>query len=545
MLTTSTVGEFDSDWWFTFTVALLGACTICMCLKFARKQDPRSDLQAMEYIPWAKLDELNAQMLAQIVVVDCTHPSVSVNLTHHRQPKALPRSLRGDASTDVVLNALELKDPLLCRGKQYVSCNHFDIDGYLSVMAALKPKLALQYNSLFRRAARIGDFRELVVDEQGTLGGQEEEARALELCCWINALEMQRFWRPFDKNEGDPSESLHDVDKWAYFLSPAVLKAFKAVIRGEDINAMPSDDDATNRAHTKSWQAERDTVHRDSMLVANSSITRVPDVGLVVVGPLLQPVHYYALFSATIGADVLLTLVTAPNGGLVAEIEQKYTTFVDFASRPTLPRVDVLPLTSLLNALEAKHGRSPNAAAGSPEAHPEAVWVGERFVDSGPLLRLEWRDQPLTKAARYGHPSERYASLMPSRSSLHAGEIAAAPSGNNGAAAAKVDADHVPTTRIPRNVLVAAVEGYLRAAYGKQVYTTTDSGSDKKDRGSSSERAPEPPTEPRLGWSWKEIREFNAKVAGPRVRAWLWNEHQLQFQEDKYKGEYETERAAE
>lgn len=514
---------FASNWWFSIAVALFGACTILMCLKFVRKQDPYSDLQAMKYIPWAELDDFTARDLAQTVVVDCTHPSVSISLTHHRQVKALPPSLRGDASTDVVLNALEQKHPLLYRDKQYVSCNHFDVDGYLSVLAALKPQLALQYNNLFRCAARIGDFRELVVDEQGTLGGKEEEAHALEVCCWLNALEMQRFWKPFDKNEEDPSESLHDVDKWAYFLSPAVLEAFEAVIRG-DVNAMPSDDATTNQAHSRSWQAERDIVHRDSMLVANSSITKVPEVGLVVIGPLPQPVHYYALFSATIGVDVLLTLVITPNGGLVAEVEQKYTTFVDLAFRPTLPRVDLLPLASLLNALEAKHGGLTKPGVWGQEAHSEAVWVGERFVDSGPLLRLERRGQPLTKASRYGHPSERYAALF------HAGESATAPVG-------KVDADHVPTTCIPREVLVAAVEGYLRAAYGK-----LDGGSATNATRSGSEHALEPPTKPHFGWTWKGIREFNTNVAAPRVRAWLWSEHQLQPQEDKHKGDCEAEK---
>jgi hypothetical protein len=144
-----------------------------------------------------------------------------------------------------------------------------------------------------------------------------------------------------------------------------------------------------------------------------------------------------------------------------------------------LPRVDLTPLTALLNALEAKHDDAPPSA-----------WVGERYVDSGPLLRLERPGEPLSKAARYGHPSERYAALL-------------SPEG--GAAGA------CPTTAIPVPVLVAAVEGYLQAAYGRNA--------------SDGER-----TEPRFGWSWKDIREFNERVAGPRVTAWLWSEHQLRYQ---------------
>jgi len=44
----------------------------------------------------------------------------------------------------------------------------------------------------------------------------------------------------------------------------------------------------------------------------------------------------------------------------------------------------------------------------------EERWKVDRFVDSGPLLRLE-RRQTLTRAERYGHPTERaiHASLIP------------------------------------------------------------------------------------------------------------------------------------
>jgi hypothetical protein len=42
-------------------------------------------------------------------------------------------------------------------------------------------------------------------------------------------------------------------------------------------------------------------------------------------------------------------------------------------------------------------------------------WCAARFTDSGPLLRIEAAGAPLSKAERYGHPTERpfYASSLP------------------------------------------------------------------------------------------------------------------------------------
>jgi hypothetical protein len=537
---------YEYEWWFGLALTFFGAWAVYLWLKLREGAGIKDGMvQGLVFIPWVELDKLSSQELARTIVVDCTHPAASVSLTHHRQTKALPLSLRGDASTDVVLNALEQKHPL-CRDKQRVSCNHFDVDGYLSVLAALRPHVALKHNDLLRRAARIGDFRELVADAKwGCCGvspivgkeGYDEEAHALVVCCWINALEKQRFWRPFGKNESDPYKSLHDLDKWSFFLAPSVLAALEAVLSGEYSSIILSDD-AASIAHAASWQAERDAVCQGCTLVANSEVFKVPEIGLVVVGPLPQPVHYYSLFGATLGSDIVLTLVqtaldSSGSGGVVAEVEQKYTTFVDLASRPTLPRIDLLPLAALLNALEAKHGSG---------ARRVGVWVGERFVDSGPLLRLEWPGQPLTKASRYGHPSDRYAALL-LPTAPHAAENGAAQADSNGAAAA--DADVVPATFIPVAVLVAAVEGYLRAAYGRLPSSVPIQGDGQGggDSGvvprSDDQPAQESPTEPRLGWTWKAIREFNVSVAGPRVRAWLWSEHRLRLQEenDKVGGE--------
>ena len=93
-----------------------------------------------------------------------------------------------------------------------------------------------------------------------------------------------------------------------------------------------------------------------------------------------RPLHYYALFSATCGYDVVLSSypalspssspsTSAPSpppspalqGEIVAplcslEIEQKYTQFINLESRETMPRIEMRELVTMLNMLES-HAR--------------------------------------------------------------------------------------------------------------------------------------------------------------------------------------------
>ncbi len=58
------------------------------------------------------------------------------------------------------------------------------------------------------------------------------------------------------------------------------------------------------------------------------------------------------------------------------EVESRYTQFVNLHSRPVTARLDLGPLAELLNAVDV--GRE----AGTH-------WAAPRYVDTGPLLRLD------------------------------------------------------------------------------------------------------------------------------------------------------------
>ncbi|MBC7923430.1 MAG: hypothetical protein H7Z75_20320 [Ferruginibacter sp.] len=306
-----------------------------------------------QYLPFYEVKNRPA------LIVDSVHPS-GLTLSHWRGA-ATPAELRDDTSAGSVLNALRQNHPGL--QSEWVTANHFDVDGFVGVWSLLNPERALQREALLREMAVIGDFRELDL-------GKPAAEEALQLVCWLNAVEKERFYPPFGAEDREESEVRLSPAKFGFFLP-----AFGKVL------AQPE----TGRHH---WQAEYDRVLEDYALIhgPQTHLTAYPSLGLVVVET-PRPVHYYALFSVTVGYDAVLSLYH----GNRYELEQKYTTWIDLASRPTLPRVSLAPLAARLNALE------DSSAAGQ--------WHAEPVTDTGPILRRD--RQPLRKVQRYANPYER------------------------------------------------------------------------------------------------------------------------------------------
>lgn len=74
----------------------------------------------------------------------------------------------------------------------------FDIDGVCSVWSLMHPAKALRHEELLREAALIGDMRELRIDPRTGAPDGPLSSAALKLCCWMNAVERERFTRPFE-----------------------------------------------------------------------------------------------------------------------------------------------------------------------------------------------------------------------------------------------------------------------------------------------------------------------------------------------------------
>jgi|TARA_B110000967_G_scaffold28451_1_gene26488 hypothetical protein len=371
------------------------------------------------------------------VCVDCTHKHLPT-LTHHKE-SSTPDYLKGttgDTSTDVVLNALTHPTGWApARTATKVTCNHFDIDGLLSVWALIHPLKARRHEELLRACARLGDLRELGLDMDRR--GNDNSAnshqivppgslsdQALRFCCFVNAVETQTFTAPFVGDEFEESRK-----KYKHFL-PIVSEVIDIIVfhaevhaeaaslgvgdtsksNGDDIDASnasrkgayadgkePAAEVETKRIAMKTratflelslGDAERATVLRDLHRLFDETKTQIAfnkNTNVVFIKTADEtPFHYYASFSVEPGADVVVC-----QNFTKYEIEQRYVTFVDLRSRPTTPRLDMAVLAKRLNALEQKRNFG-NATT--------KRWDVSGFTDSGPLLRINCSENRLSKA---------------------------------------------------------------------------------------------------------------------------------------------------
>ncbi|WP_240635635.1 DUF6687 family protein [Hymenobacter rigui] len=304
------------------------------------------------------------------IVVDSTGLGAVLTLAHWRGA-ATPDGLRDDTSAGSVLRALHQPNTPGLEAAA-VTANHFDIDGFVGVWALLNPALALRHEHLLRLVATLGDFREM-----NWLDPQADHA--LQLVCWLNAEEKARFYEPFGAPARRRREDEASAEKFAWFLP-----RFAAVLENPE-------------AGRAAWEPEYLRVQQGVATVQRpaTTIRRYPEIGLTVVC-MPEPLPYYALFGATAGTDVVLSLYS----GQRYEFEYKYTTWVDLESRPTLPRLPLDALTARLNQLETTPRR----------------WTFDGITDTGPLLRLSGKS--LTKVQRYADPDQRpiyVSSITPER----------------------------------------------------------------------------------------------------------------------------------
>lgn len=308
---------------------------------------------AYQFVPFATLRQ------QPTIVVDSTANGAALVLAHWRGAPT-PPLLRDDTSAGSVLRALhQPTTPGLAAPA--VTANHFDVDGFVGVWSLLNPGLALEYEQVLRCTAQLGDFREWP-------GPAALANHALQLVCWLNAEEKERFYPPFGAPVLRRREDEACVEKFDWFLP-----RFAEVLQNP----------TSGRA---AWESEYERVQQAAAVMQGpaTQLTRYPEIGLVVVRT-PDPLPYYALFGPTGGADIVLSIYD----GQRYELEYKYTTWVDLESRPTLPRLPLDGLAALLNEWEATPHR----------------WTFDGITDTGPLLRLTGK--ALKKAERYADPDQR------------------------------------------------------------------------------------------------------------------------------------------
>lgn len=210
-----------------------------------------------------------SEPMAETLVVDCSHTDAK-QLTHHlkgpNQKKMMDLSLRGDSSTDAVLNSI-IRDAEFTKGLRFVSSNHFDVDSFTASWCCCFPDLAETYEQILREISRIGDFRELRLDHP-------YQHIALQITCWLNSEERRLFYKPFESKISVANGEMDGVAKFDHFLP-----IFGDVLKNPE-------------SFRHQWSEEYEKVLKEYAIVNSSPHKEEPSLGLVCVD-LVNPTHYY------------------------------------------------------------------------------------------------------------------------------------------------------------------------------------------------------------------------------------------------------------
>lgn len=298
------------------------------------------------FIPFHQIKNYDPK---DVVIVDALHPHC-LTLSHWKGANIYEK-IQADTSAEICVNAV-LKD-FKNWDAPFISANHFDIDGFIGVMALMLPEEVKHNPELFVEMGEIGDFRHF--NPKSSISHE-----ALKLCIWINETEKKQFYVPF----GEKNEIQACIQKFEFFI-----KSFPKVLQNIDL-------------YNPVWQAQYELVLNG--LDQITSKHSIDDIRLQIV-KCNEAVPYYALFSETEKVDLVLSIY--PNNRY--ELEYKYTSWVDIVNQVTFPRIDLRPLAALLNLKEKSNYQ----------------WRVDRITDTGPILRLE--DRKISKANRFADPTER------------------------------------------------------------------------------------------------------------------------------------------
>jgi hypothetical protein len=265
----------------------------------------------MKYIPYTRLAGVPN------IIVDGAAQEDTVLTLSHWPGSGSPTEFRADTSTEMVLNYLDAPGAR----KQYapkvraVSNNHFDEDGLCSVWAMLHPKLARKVRSLLVDVATAGDFNTY------------RRPQAAKVVFTI---------RSHANPESSPvAEKLQADDG----TGSARYEALLPLLRG-----FLEDTERYGPYWDEEWSAMLKS--KTAMVMGEVELREIPHVDLAV-AEAPELLHPMVLYNNTERFRVLTAL---PDGRYL--LQYRYETWVQFASRPVMPRVDLEPLVGRLQELE-------------------------------------------------------------------------------------------------------------------------------------------------------------------------------------------------
>ena len=284
----------------------------------------------------------------ETVCVDGHHPFLDI-LSHGKPYKRNGTELvSGDTSTEIIIHEIQTENPKLSAYRR-ATCTHFDVDACLAVWCLMNPDLAIQHKYMLIEAARIDDIREMTLTNEKVDG--VVTCTALKVCCWITNEEQRLFWKQYQLGD---DEHVRCNEKFTYFL-PRIKELLTWV-----------EDDTFKPGVYEDVLRDIEVLYR----YPTSRIERWEELGIVVIH-VERPLEYYALFSCTRGADVVITVY--PNNKY--EIECKYSQWIQMVSRDSWPRINLKPLCDVLNTYET-----------------ENVWTTEPMDNLAPIMRMYPQD---------------------------------------------------------------------------------------------------------------------------------------------------------
>jgi Family of unknown function (DUF6687) len=265
----------------------------------------------LKYVPYSQLNGVPN------IVVDGAAQADTVLTLSHWPGSGSPPAFRADTSTEIVLNYLAMPGAK----KQYapranaVSNNHFDEDGLCAVWAMLHPKLALEQRDLLVDVATAGDF------------DTYRRPQAAKVVFIIRSYA--------DPVNSPVASELQKDDGTGSGRYQAILPLLKGFL---------DDTDRYGPYWSAEWSAMLES--KTAMVMGDVELHEIPSVDLAV-AKAPMPLHPMVLYNQT---ERLRVLTAMPGGRYL--LRYRYETWVQFASRTVMPRVDLKPLLPRLQHLE-------------------------------------------------------------------------------------------------------------------------------------------------------------------------------------------------
>lgn len=266
----------------------------------------------MRYVPYHKLDRL-----PNIIVDGAGNDRTLLTLSHWPH-SGTPEALKDDLSTQIVFHYLDRPD--LHVQVEAVSNNHFDEDGLVGIYTILNPEIAQAHRSLLIDIAAVGDFETYRLPEAARI-----------------AFVIQAF------SNSDRSPLNREIFNYAYPDRTAALYQEMLVLLPEIIDKIDRFQDYWRPQEELLKATESDRRLGKIKVVEISEL----DLAIVTIAEEIDRYHPIAINNSTSCCRLLFIQ------GRNYQLQYRYETWVQYRSRPLLPRVDLHPLAQQLSQQES------------------------------------------------------------------------------------------------------------------------------------------------------------------------------------------------